>query len=198
MELETGFEEQFHGRGGPIQTSFSTWRTEVEQDWIVASENLMRGLGKGKGVDMWSGDHLGTFHGLSTIDRREGENEATRSYAATGYLLPNIGRPNLHVLTDALVTKLVVEKDGTVTGARFLYAGEEHTVYTRKEVILAAGVFKSPQILELSGIGNPIVLENAGVEYIVQNMCVGENFQDHVTTAVGYEVVDGVTTLDIL
>lgn len=64
----------------------------------------------------------------------------TRSYSTTGYLLPNAGRPNLKVLTEALVTKLIVSEAGEVTGVEFLHAEKSHAVLAKKEVVLSAGV----------------------------------------------------------
>jgi choline dehydrogenase-like flavoprotein len=57
---------------------------------------------------------------------------------------------------------------------------------------------KSPQILELSGIGNPSILSSAGIKCVVDNARVGENFQDHSATGIGYELVEGEKTLDML
>lgn len=57
---------------------------------------------------------------------------------------------------------------------------------------------KSPQILELSGIGKPSVLSKAGVDCIVENLRVGENFQDHPVSALGFELNEGEKTLDSL
>ena len=150
-------------------------------------------------MDGWSGDHIGTFHGLSTIDRREGPTNGTRSYAVTGYLLPNVLRPNLHVLTDAPVSRLVISSDNkTVTGIEFFHGDKAYTVNAKKEVILSAGALKSPQILELSGIGNPEILTKAGIKITIENLRVGENFQDHPATGCGYELVEGEKSLDML
>lgn len=65
--------------------------------------------------DAWSGDHLGFYSSLGAIDRTE--NPGTRSYAATGYLKPNLGRSNLKVLTKALVSKVILE-NGSQTEPR--------------------------------------------------------------------------------
>ena len=193
--LETTYDARFHGHDGPIQTSFSTWRSSPEDAWIKASTSI----GIGIPMDSWSGDHVGIFHGLSTIDRRDGPTDGTRSYATTGYLLPNAHRSNLHVLTDALVSKLVISSDNrTVVGVEFFHSGESHGIEVKKEVILSAGAFKSPQLLELSGIGNPAILTKAGVEPIIKNLQVGENFQDHIGTGLGFELVEGETSLDAL
>lgn len=145
-------------------------------------------------ADAWSGSHLGVYHSLSSIDRATG----TRSYSVTGYLLPNAGRPNLHVLTEALVTKVLISADGTATGIEFLHGEKPQTVLVKNEVIVSSGAVKTPQILELSGIGNPDILAKAGVECIINNTRVGENFQDHAASGLGWELAPGVRSLDML
>lgn len=67
----------------------------------------------------------------------------------------------------------------------------------RREVILAAGVFQTPQLLELSGIGSPKLLEKHGVEVLLPNPNVGENLQDHAMTGLCAEVIDDVPTGDL-
>lgn len=120
-----------------------------------------------------------------------------RSYAATGYLRPNLGRPNLKVLVEALVTK--VDLDGnTATGVEFTHGEKRYNIKASKEVILSGGVINSPQILELSGIGDPQVLKEAGVECKVENNRVGANFQDHVLGGMLYDLADGVISMDAM
>ncbi|KFZ03907.1 hypothetical protein V502_10565 [Pseudogymnoascus sp. VKM F-4520 (FW-2644)] len=196
IPLETTYDAGLHGTDGPIHTSFSTWRVPQEREWIAASRTL--GERMGNPIDAWNGDHMGMHHSLSTIDRSKGELTGTRSYSTTGYLLPNASRPNLKVLTEALATKLIVSDAGEVTGVEFLHSEKSHTVLAKKEVVLSAGTIKSPQLLELSGIGNPSILSSAGIKCVVDNARVGENFQDHPATAIGYELVDGEKSLDML
>ena len=69
------------------------------------------------------------------------------------------------------------------TGVRFVHRHQEHMVPISGEVIISAGALQSPQILELSGIGNPDVLKAAGLEINVANLNVGENLQDHMSRA---------------
>lgn len=89
-----------------------------------------------------------------------------------------------HVLCDATVSSIELDGD-KATGVKFSHRGQTHTVKTGREVIVACGALQSPQILELSGIGNPDVLKAAGVECIIENKAVGENFQDHSITVSG-------------
>jgi choline dehydrogenase-like flavoprotein len=79
-----------------------------------------------------------------------------------------------------------------------MHHGTKHTVNAKKEVIVACGVIQSPQLLELSGIGDPDVLKAAGVECKVENVGVGNHFQDHSLTIGCYELAPGVTSLDAI
>lgn len=138
---------------------------------------------------------VGFYSSLAAVDRVG--NPGTRSYSATGYLKPNLGRPNLKVLTEALASKVVLQ-DKTATGVEFLHSGRTHKVSVKKEVILSAGVVQSPQLLELSGIGDPEVLRKAGVQCIVESPSVGANFQDHVLSGIGYDLKEGIHSMDQL
>ncbi|PHH69654.1 hypothetical protein CDD82_7619 [Ophiocordyceps australis] len=91
--------------------------------------------------------------------------------------------PNLHILTEATVHEILLQQNGhdyTATGVRFACNGQDHVVSARRQVILSAGAIMSPQLLELSGIGNPDVLAKAGVPVKVNSPMVGENLQDHM------------------
>lgn len=138
---------------------------------------------------------MGFYSSLAAVNRTT--DPGRRSYAATGYLLPNANRSNLKVLTDAMATKIVLEGN-VATGIEFSHEGKRHTVNASKEVVLSAGVIQSPQLLELSGIGDPNVLKAAGVELKVENKRVGKNFQDHVLGGMLYNLADGLTSLDSL
>ena len=136
---------------------------------------------------------MGFYSSLAAVDRTS--DKGRRSYSATGYLRPNLGRKNLKVLTEAMGTKVIL--DGEIaTGIEFLHDGKKYTVKASKEVILSGGVINSPQMLELSGIGNAEVLKAAGVECLVENNSVGANFQDHVLGGMLYDLADGVKSMD--
>lgn len=86
----------------------------------------------------------------------------------------------MKVLVDAHATKVTMDGN-TATGVEFLdYDGKKHQVKASKSVIASAGVIATPQLLELSGIGDPEVLKAAGVECLVENKAIGANFEDHV------------------
>lgn len=132
--------------------------------------------------DPRTGSAIGGFNQLLTVNPEH----VRRSYSARDYYEPNAGRENLLVLTGALVTKIELEKKGDVavaTGVCFLVNGTPYTVKASKEVIVCGGTINSPQVLELSGIGDSAILEEAGVEVIVELPSVGENLNDHAVCA---------------
>ncbi|OQO01177.1 hypothetical protein B0A48_13420 [Cryoendolithus antarcticus] len=185
--------DKHHGADGPIHTSFNDYYEPFEHDFCTAAYEVG---GKPKTLsDAWSGDHMGFYNSLAAVNRST-EN-GRRSYAATGYLQPNQSRKNLKVLTEAMVSNIVLDGN-TAKGVSFKYDGKSHEVRATKEVILSAGVIQSPQILELSGIGDSEVLKAAGVECKVENKRVGANFQDHVLGGVMYSLADGVQSLETL
>lgn len=135
----------------------------------------------------------GFYSSLGAVDRTK--DKGRRSYAATGYLRPNLGRSNLKVLTEALATKISLDGD-KATGVEFQKDGQKYSVKASKEVILSGGVINSPQLLELSGIGDPEILKAAGVDCKIENKRVGANFQDHVLGGMLYDLKDGVISMD--
>lgn len=125
----------------------------------------------------------------------------TRSHAGVAYYKPIAARPNLHVLTEALVEKVLFDPSRggnhlVASGIKFGAKGRHYVVKAKKEVILSAGAFGSPKILELSGIGSAKILEKNNIKVLYNNENVGENLQDHAMIPLGFEVVDGIFTSD--
>ncbi|TKA79948.1 hypothetical protein B0A49_01278 [Cryomyces minteri] len=185
--------DQNHGTSGPIHTSFNDFYMPMEEDFVKAAYEV--GGTDNTLVDAWSGDHLGFYSSLGAVDRTG--DRGTRSYAATGYLRPNLGRPNLKVLTEAHAAKVILDGD-EAKGVEFIHGGKTYTANASREVILSAGVIQTPQLLELSGIGDPEILEKAGVKCVVENKSVGANFQDHVLGGMLYNLAPGVLWMDEL
>lgn len=105
-------------------------------------------------------------------------------------------------MTGAVVQKILFSTaaggDVTATGVEVVVDGETKTFKASKEVILAAGAFNTPKLLELSGIGQQSILEQHKIPVILESPGVGENLQDHLMTGVSFEVVEGVITGDPL
>jgi choline dehydrogenase-like flavoprotein len=146
---------------------------EVE-NYIQAMEELGVPILK----DAMGGNATGAYWYLLSLDPK---NES-RSTSQTFYT-PD--RPNLHLLTGNQVTRVLLDTDGPqpkVTGVE--YSSEENApryqVSVTKEVVLAAGALHTPQLLELSGIGDSRILSNFGIDTVVDLPGVGANYQDHL------------------
>ncbi|CEL01764.1 hypothetical protein ASPCAL01342 [Aspergillus calidoustus] len=195
-------EQQFHGdETGVIATSFPSWRFPFEDPLLKALDEAAGGLARP--VDPWSGDHLGFYGTLSTIDRT-GE-RPVRCDAAAGYLKLMADRSNVRILTNALACRVILseEAEGSpdtpiARGVVFSYQEHMYRVLAKKDLILSCGSIKSPQLLELSGIGDPALLEAAGIECRVPLPAVGRNLQEHPMTSVTYELTPETHTLDTL
>ena len=139
---------------------------------------------------------MGFYSSLGAVNRTN--DPGARSYAATGYLKPNLHRTNLRVLVEAQATKIIGIENKHATGVEFVHNGKKYTVSANKEVVLSTGVIQTPQLLELSGIGDPEILSTAGVDCQVENPAVGANFQDHVLGGLLFDLKPGIASLDDL
>ncbi|KAF1841607.1 GMC oxidoreductase [Cucurbitaria berberidis CBS 394.84] len=187
-------DKSLRGTSGPIHICFpDTDLAWVQDVW----PKTMMNAGYKPTRDPRTGSAIGGFNQLNTIDPKHNR----RSYAARDYYEPNADRSNLSVLTHALVSKIELEKTGSdarATGVQFIVDGTTHTVKANKEVIVCGGSINSPQILELSGIGSPVVLEKAGVEVIADLPSVGENLNDHTASIIALGVKDEYPTAEAL
>lgn len=111
--------------------------------------------------------------------------DGVRQSSARAYLIPAAGRDNLHVVKNAQVTKLDI-KDDLVQAVEFIKDGREYSVSSRKEVILSAGSFGTPQILLLSGIGPKDHLKSVGIN-LERDLPVGKNLQDHINVPMHFK-----------
>jgi choline dehydrogenase len=121
--------------------------------------------------------------GFARFDRNV--HDGRRLSAARAYLHPVMDRPNLRVETLAMVTK--VRFDGKrATGVDYLRGGRAHRSVTAGEVILCGGAINTPQLMQLSGIGDPKHLQPLGVPMVHELPGVGENLQDHLEVYIQY------------
>lgn len=111
-----------------------------------------------------------------------------------GYLKPALQRSNLDVQTQAMVLRLDFDGKRCV-GVTYRQEGQIKTVKARKEVILAAGAVQSPQLLEVSGVGDPDRLARLGIPVVHASKEVGENYTDHYATRMNWRV-KGAQTLN--
>ncbi|KAF9254620.1 alcohol oxidase [Marasmius fiardii PR-910] len=184
----------FHGTDGPIAVSFPPYVSPIHTKILDSLETL--GLPRKNETN--AGRNVGSFLVSTSVDPVT----ATRSYSASAYLKPHLGRKNLLVVTEAFVTKIHFNDSTSglkqASAVDFVHGGKKYTVQVAKEVILSAGTFQTPQVLEVSGIGDPRVLEPLGIPCVVNLPGVGENLQDHMKAPTVVQVKQELQTLEIL
>ncbi len=169
--------DDLHGSGGPLAVTDVRMDNPLCEAFVEAS--VQAGIPKTRDFNGERQEGAG-YYQLTTRNGR-------RASTAMSYLHPAANRPNLRIITESEVHGIVL--DGKkATGVRYRNNGVMHTIRASREVLLSAGAIGSPQILELSGIGQADVLKNAGVEVRHELAGVGENLQDHYQVRFIYEV----------
>lgn len=179
--------EQKSENSGLITTAVFEGLGTIERDFIKSFNNLDPEPPQADPIN-------GVTRGAYPIPASYNPQTSERSYSVTGYFLPAASRPNLHILTGAHVTK-VLFNGKRAKGVEFLHKGQQHEITAGREVLLSAGAFQSPQLLELSGIGSPGVLANHGIPLIVPNTAVGSNLQDHLITVLLEPTINKESTI---
>jgi choline dehydrogenase len=160
--------DAYHGGTGPLAVSDLVYHSPLCKAFVAAATES--GLAANDDFNGAQQDGSGFYQVTQARGRR--------CSAADAYLRPAMARPNLEVVTDALVTKVVVE-GARAAGVRYLMHGKEETAYVQGEVILSAGAIGSPHLLMLSGIGPADHLRDTGVLVLVDSPGVGANLSDH-------------------
>lgn len=164
-----------HGDNGPLSVVDQKWANPGSHAFVEAARRLQLPLN----VD-FNGEKQDGF-GIYQTTQKNGE----RWSAARAYLEPAAGRQNLDTRTHALVRRIIIE-NGRARGVEFERAGKVVQVFARTAVILSAGAFGSPQILQLSGIGPAEMLRAYGIPVIADRAGVGANLQDHIDYVSGF------------
>ena len=114
---------------------------------------------------------------------------------AMAYLRPALKRPNLVLRTSALTTRVLFEgtESPRAVGVEVIHHGVRMQMRASREVMLCGGAINSPQLLQLSGVGNPALLEPLGIPVVAARKGVGENLQDHLETYVQYACKEPIT-----
>lgn len=179
-EVEDLKNSPIHGHTGPLHISQAR-KTFVGEAFLSAAAEL----GIEEGIDC-CGIEVGKFSRFQYF-----AHNGIRQSVVRKYLRPAMHRPNLHVITNAVVTKILfTSKSDTVkaTGVQFDYFGKVYKVQTLNEVILSAGSVKSPHILMLSGVGPLEELKHHNIPVVVNSPAVGRNLDDHLALHFFYSV----------
>jgi choline dehydrogenase len=171
------------GRGGPLHVDHMRERAELLDAFIDAAVD--EGFPRNKDYNNGHQEGFGYFQ----VTQKNGERWST----ARGFLDPARGRGNLTIETEALASHIILDGKRAVGVAYTQGGGLLKEVRCNREVILAAGAVKSPHLLELSGIGNPEVLQAAGIPVRHELRGVGENYRDHYAPRMNWRVKLPVT-----
>ena len=165
------------GQTGPVRITDrgASDRDVISDAWIAACRE--------SGIQDTQDYNVGSYEGVRYLEQTAWKGR--RWSAAVAYLNPVRKRPNLEVRTGALVRRLLLE-GSRCTGVEYELDGQRHTALAGREVVLCAGAIQSPQLLELSGIGNLECLQQAGIQATHSLPAVGENMSDHLQVRRAY------------
>jgi choline dehydrogenase len=174
--------DELHGVGGPLCVSDPLVRPELADRWIAAA--IEAGLPPNSDFNGERQEGVGPFQSTTKCGRRWSTVDA--------YLRPARKRRNLTIRTNAQTTRILIE-DGKAVGVIFVSGGVPQTVRVRGEVIVSAGVFNSPHLLQLSGLGPPELLQAFGIPVIREMPSVGADMQDHFNSKVTFRCTKRIT-----
>ncbi|MEW4467574.1 GMC family oxidoreductase N-terminal domain-containing protein [Parasphingorhabdus sp. JC815] len=163
--------DQWHGTTGPMRVEHLADMEEKN----TLSEAFLE-AGQQAGMPLSEDINRGVQDGISYFQINT--DRGRRSNTARSFLKAAKNRPNLTIVTGALAEKIILQNK-RARGVRYIQHGQQKEVFARHAVILSAGAIASPQLLELSGIGNPAILKEHGIEPLHDLPGVGENLQEH-------------------
>jgi choline dehydrogenase-like flavoprotein len=164
-----------HGTGGPIGVSDSRHPTVLAEAFLRGCEEL--GIRRTGDFNGGTSEGAGYLH----VTQRRGRRTSSARYLHPGQ---DLGRPTLWL--GSPVRRIVFER-GRATGVEVAAPGGSAVIHAEREVILSAGVVRSPQLMMLSGVGPADALRRLGINVVADRPGVGGNLQDHVLVPVAYE-----------
>jgi choline dehydrogenase len=187
MEDYAEGDPNLRGRGGPVSIEEIGKGDAVTEAFIQACASA--------GIPA-NPDYNGTRHeGVGRL--QSSTRRGVRCSASVAYLRPAQARGNLTVETDALVQRILFDGKRAV-GVEYRQNGTLRTAHARGDIVLSAGAIQSPQILELSGIGDPAVVSGLGLSPVADLPGVGENLSDHFHVRTTYRAAKFVSVNDLV
>ena len=183
LETSPSGDSEHHGFDGPVGLSRAKLRLPLQSAWMTAVQEA----GHPYNEDFAGPDLEGVGQYDHTIYK------GRRQSAAVAYLRPVLNRPNLKVLTRAMVSQILINA-GRVEGVAYTYEGKHETARCA-EVLLSGGVINSPQLLMLSGVGDAEHLSNHGLATAIDLKGVGRNLHDHMNVPVSFSTPLSVSYL---
>lgn len=175
--------DDWRGDSGPLHVTKGRTENPLYDALLLAGEQS--GQGMSEDINGYRPE------GTSRFDRTTTEN-GRRCSAAVAYLKPALSRPNLTLITSAMVKKVEIT-GGRATGITFEVGGKTRTALAAREVILSGGAINSPQLLMLSGVGPAEHLRELGIDVVHDLPGVGQNLHDHPTVGFKFMCKKDVT-----
>ena len=169
--------DDYHGVGGPQKVSDLRLRRPIADYFIEAAQQI--GIPFNEDYNGKSQEGVGYF--------QQTAHRGFRWSTARGFLHPVRKRPNLTVQTRAHVERILFV-DGKAVGVEYIKNNHNsHQAVANKEIVLSAGAIGSPQILQLSGVGEKSLMDKLGIELVAHLPGVGKNLQDHLQIRLVYQ-----------
>ncbi len=178
-------EDEFHGIGGPLRVSDQRVRNEIIDAVIEAA--VQAGVPRNNDFNGATQEGVGYYQ--ATIG------DGKRWSAATAYLKPARNRRNLVVEPEAHATRILIE-NGRAAGVEYQTPGGKRTARCRGEIVASGGVYGSPQLLLLSGIGPGAHLRDMGIK-VERDLPVGANLHDHFNSFIAWKATKRATLNDL-
>nr|WP_315426729.1 choline dehydrogenase [uncultured Albidiferax sp.] len=178
--------DTYRGDSGPLNVSTGACINPLYNAFIEAGQQA--GYARTEDMNGYRQEGLGPMD--MTVHK------GRRWSTAMAYLRPALKRPNLQVRTRALVARVAFEPESSpprAIGVEVVNGHRTDLVRAQREVILCGGAINSPQLLQLSGVGNPDDLRKLGIRVVAPLRGVGANLQDHLETYVQYRCKEPIT-----
>ena len=175
-EHNTRGADAWHGGDGPLWVSDQRFANPGTLDFIEAGTNMQ--IPRNTDFNGARQDGIGLYQ----VTQRDGE----RWTSARAYLGDRPRQPNLEILTGTTVERVLFD-EGRAWGVAYLQDGQSRVIRARRAVVLAGGVFGTPQVLMLSGIGPGAHLREHGVAVRIDRPAVGSDLQDHIDYVAAFE-----------
>lgn len=177
--------DDYRGDSGPLHVSTGACNNPLYEAFIQAGEQA--GYARTEDMNGYRQEGFGPMD--MTVHK------GRRWSTAMAYLRPAMQRPNLFLRTSALTTRVLFEGADSprAVGVEVVHHGVRMQMRATREVILCGGAINSPQLLQLSGVGDPALLEPLSIPVVAARKGVGENLQDHLETYVQYACKEPIT-----
>ena len=166
---------------GPLKITYPNYAQAIST-WFAKAM-------KAVGIMPVDGFTTGALNGSAFLVHAINHTDGDRDSSETAFLRPFLGRPNLFLFNNTLAEKIIFDGN-TAKGVQVMSGNntKSYTIFAGKEVIVSAGTFQSPQLLQVSGVGPAALLKRYGIDIVADRPGVGHGMQDHTFFGITYRV----------